>query len=121
MIWGKNLASSMTESHNTKEDSEGASYTKIIIKVRTPASWPPSSWYQDKKGHDDQCDESQKSKEDLHAEPQGDECHRRVINFYIGDYRPSKASTDEREAREGQRSEERRQRRLHIIRKHKPP
>ena len=52
-----------------------------------------------------------------HTRPQGDEGHTGVINFYIGDYRPSKASTDEREARDGQRSEERRQRRLHIIRK----
>ena len=87
MILCKNLASSMTESHNTREDAEGANYTKIRIKVRTPASWPPSSWYQDKKGNDDQCDESQKSEEDVHPEPQGDEGHRGVINFYIEDYR----------------------------------
>ena len=117
--FGKNLASSRTEFHNTREDVEGAKRTKRRLKVRMPKTWPPPSWYQSKNGHDAQGDESQKSKDDERQESQGNKGHRGAINFYIGDYRQTKASTDGRETPYGKRTEERRQCRFHIIRK--PP
>ena len=94
MILGKSFTPAMVETHSISDAHEEAKGTKIIIKVRTPASWPPASWYKDRKSRDDHPEEHKKCKDDEHQEPQLDEGQRGVINFYIGDHYQTKACTD---------------------------
>ena len=75
----------MVETHRISDAHEKVKSTNIIIKVRTPVSWPPASWYKDRKSHDDQPDDPNKCKEDERREPQPNEGQRGIINFYVGD------------------------------------
>ena len=91
--FGKHLAPSRAKPHSTKEDEEATKPAKRRLKVRCPKTWLPSSWYQDDNGHNNHWAESQKSEEAFSVETQRDEDHKGVINFYIGDYRPTNAGT----------------------------
>ena len=115
--FGKNLAPSRTKIHNTKEDEEATNPAKMKLKMRSPKTWPPSSWYQDEDGHSTQWAESQKSEETVSLETLGDKDHEGVINFYIEDYRPTNNGSKGGEALGGKRIEQTRRRRLHIVRK----
>ena len=112
MILGKNITPAMVETHSISDPHEEVKSTKRRIKVRTPASWPRASWYKDSKISADITSEHNKCKDDEHQEPQPNEGHRGVINFYIGDYHPTKASRDERKTPDGKRCKEGRRRRL---------
>ena len=114
--FGKNLAPSRTKIHNTKED-EATNPVKRKLKVRSPNTWPPSSWYQDEDGRSTQEVESQKSEVAVSRETPGDKDHEGVINFYIGDHQPTNAGMEGGEPPGEKRIKQRRQRKLNIIRK----
>ena len=58
-----------------------------------------------------------KDKETVSLETLGDKDHEGVINFYIGDYRPTNNGSKGGEALGGKRIEQKRRRRFHIVRK----
>ena len=83
-----------------KEAHGETQIAKIKIKVRTPTTWPPTTWFGRQHNPDEQAGDTQTHSAQEYVVNLPKEIHDGVINFYIGDLAPQPGNGERQNAQE---------------------